>query len=80
MEPFDLIDTQQKAREIYDPKKLFELWEEICQRFERHEIGIYELDEMKDVIWPSLQQLAVLRRAVNDQPGRPAKFRRRKTG
>jgi hypothetical protein len=41
MEPFDLIEMQNKAREIFDPKKLFELWEEICQLYERHEIGEY---------------------------------------
>ena len=80
MESFDLIEFQQKARETYDPKKLFELWEDVCQRYERHEIGEYELEEMKEVIWPSLQQLATLRRIVNG-PARKAKVaRRRKTG
>lgn len=80
MEPFDLIEMQQKAREIYDPKKLFELWEEICLRYERHEIGEYEMEEMKEVIWPTLQQLSSLRRAMNGQPAHAARMRRRKTG
>jgi hypothetical protein len=82
MEPFDLIEMQQKARETFDPKKLYELWEEICQMYERHEIGEYELDEMKEVIWPTLQQLASLRRAMVDeqQPARAGRTRRRKTG
>ncbi len=68
MEPFDLIEYQKKAREICDPKALFELWEEVCKLYERKEIGSYELDEMKVVIWPSLTQLAALRRMVNGQP------------
>lgn len=68
MEPFDLIECQQKARTTADPKKLFELWEECCRRYERSEIGRYELDEMKDVIWPSLQALASLRKIINDEP------------
>lgn len=65
MEPFDLIEFQQKAREITDPRKLFELWEDCCRRYERNEIGTYELDEMKDVIWPNLQALASLKRIIN---------------
>lgn len=80
MEAFDLIEMQQKARELYDPKKLFEMWEELCKRYERHEIGEYELEEMKEVIWPTLHQLASLRRAVNDQPPRSRRIRPRKTG
>lgn len=67
METFDLIEYQQKARETADPKKLFELWEECCRRYERQEIGRYELDEMKDVIWPSLQALASIRKSINDE-------------
>jgi hypothetical protein len=78
MEPFDLIEMQKQAREIYDPRKLFELWEEICRRYERGEIGEYELEEMKEVIWPTLRQLASLRRAMNNEPSR--RQRRRKTG
>jgi len=68
MEPFDLIEFQQKARETTDPKKLFELWEDCCRRYERNEIGRYELDEMKDVIWPNLQALASLKRIINETP------------
>jgi hypothetical protein len=68
METFDLIEYQQKAREITDPKKLFQLWEDCCRRYERTEIGRYELDEMKDVIWPNLQALASLKRIINDTP------------
>lgn len=80
MESFDLIEFQQKARETYDPRKLFELWEDVCKRYERKEIGEYELEEMKEVIWPSLNQLAALRRIVNG-PSRKVKMaKRRKTG
>lgn len=68
MEPesFDLIEFQQKAREMVDPKRLFELWEDVCRRYERGEIGTYEVDEMKEVIWPMLDALASIRRAVNE--------------
>lgn len=64
---FDLIEFQQRARACDDPKKLFELWEDVCRRYDRNEIGCYELEEMKSVIWPKLQALAALRKMV-DQP------------
>lgn len=80
MDPFDLIEFQQKARETCDPKKLFELWEDVCRRYERQEVGNYELEEMKEVIWPALTQLASLRRIVNGPviPSQKAKFAKRR--
>jgi hypothetical protein len=63
---FELLEFQRLARETCCPRKLFELWENVCERYERNEIGIYELDEMKSVIWPGLKALASLRRAVNE--------------
>ncbi len=65
MEPFDLIEFQQLARQICCPKKLFELWEDVCRRYERHEIGLYEYEEMKEVIWPTLTALSTLRKIVD---------------
>lgn len=64
-EQFDLIEYQQKAREMTCPKKLFALWEEVCYRYDHHEIGRYELEEMKVVIWPNLKALSTLRKIVN---------------
>lgn len=65
-EAFDLLTFQKKAREMCDPKKLFELWEDVCRRYERREIGTYELDEMKDVILPNLKALTQLKHSIND--------------
>jgi hypothetical protein len=62
---FDLLEFQRRARETCCPKKLFEMWEDICRRYERKEIGKYQVEEMKEIIWPSLQALAMLRRCVN---------------
>jgi hypothetical protein len=78
METFDLIEYQQKARETTDPKKLFELWEDCCRRYERAEIGRYELDEMKDVIWPNLQALASIKRIINEMPADVPRSKKRK--
>jgi len=63
---FDLLEFQQRARELCCPKKLFSLWEDVCRRYDRREIGEYELEEMKEVIWPSLKALATIRNSVND--------------
>jgi hypothetical protein len=75
-----LIEYQRKGRELCCPRKLFELWEEVCDRYERREITIYDLEEMKEVIWPNLQALATLRRIVNspdEQPSRKPVRRKR---
>ena len=68
MEPFDLIEHQERARQTCDPKKLFQMWEDVCRRYEHKEIGFNELEEMKSVIWPGLSALTTLRRMVNATP------------
>ena len=65
IEAFDLLEFQKRARESCDPKKLFELWEEVCRRYDKGEIGIYELEEMKEVVLPHLKALAGLQRSIN---------------
>ena len=77
IEAFDLLQFQQRARETCCPKKLFELWEDVCRRYDRKEIGRYELEEMKEVIWPSLEALASLRRSVNAEPLSRRKYRKK---
>lgn len=71
MNYFDLIEFQQRARQMTDPKKLFELLEDCYRRFERGEIGRYELDEMRSVIEPQLQTLAALKRNINGEEAPP---------
>gem|GEM_PF-580316 len=66
IEPFDLLEFQRRARETCCPKTLFELWEDVCRRYDSHQIGPYQFEEMKDAIWPNLNALAMLRRAIND--------------
>jgi len=77
IETFDLLEFQQQARELCCPKRLFELWEDVCKRYERREIGLYDLEEMKEVIWPTLMALAVIRRMVNGIGSKPKKAKRR---
>jgi len=65
---FSLIEFQEKAQEMSSPKKLFELWAEVCRYYDRGQIGKYELDEMKSQIWPRLHRMAAIRLLV-DAPG-----------
>ena len=62
---FNLIAYQEEVRQISSPKKLFELWAEICRHYDRGHISKYELDEMKSLIWPILHRLDSLRSVVN---------------
>ena len=70
IDTFNLLDYQQKARDLLCPKKLFLLWEEVCRLYDHGEIGEYEFEEMKEVIWPSLKTLSALRRTIDavEQP------------
>lgn len=65
-EPFELLAFQKKARESCCPKTLFELWEDVCRRYDRRQISEYEFEEMKEAIWPHLNALAALKRAINE--------------
>ena len=66
MKSFDLIEYQRDARSRKQPRELFELWEDVCRKYDRGIIGSYELDEMKAVIWPNLQALTALQKEVDD--------------
>jgi len=64
MRRFDLIEFQREARECKLPGALFQLWEEVCKFYDSGLIGTYELDEMKEVIWPNLKALCALRSEI----------------
>lgn len=65
MASFDLIEFQSTARNTNSPKKLFELWEEVCKRYDRGQIGVYQLEEMKSAIWPRIHQLSDIKSVVD---------------
>jgi hypothetical protein len=79
IDTFDLVEYQQKARELLCPKKLYDLWEDVCRRYDRQEIGHYEFDEMKEVIWPHLKSLSSLRRIIDGAPAKAPSKRKKAT-
>lgn len=62
---FDLIEWQQMAREMIKPEELFKFWEKINKMYLSNQIGRYELDELKDVIFERLAQLNNIKKEVN---------------
>jgi hypothetical protein len=78
MNTFNLVEYQQKAKDMLCPQKLFRLWEEVCLYYDREEIGPYELEEMKEIIWPTLLALASLRKIVDGHDDKPQRNVRRR--
>ncbi len=60
VERFDLPELQQEARETKSAKGLFLLWDKVCVCYDRGQIGKYELEEMRDVVWSQMENLVSL--------------------
>ena len=64
---FDLIETQQKVREIACPKLLFELWERFSCAYDRKELSKYILDEMQSVVWEQFRRISATEMRAGDR-------------
>lgn len=62
---FDLFEYRRKASNLVMPNELFNLWEEVCRYYDRGEISRQELDEMRALICPTLESLAVLKKLID---------------
>jgi hypothetical protein len=67
MDTFDLIDSQNKARQIASPRELLEVWEAVSRLYVRQKIARYDLDEMKATVWEQFRRIRVLKR-LKDNP------------
>jgi|AGTN01.1.fsa_nt_gi hypothetical protein len=65
-ETFDLIRYQREARSAGSARDLFFLWDQVCGFYERGKITRHELEEIKDVIWPSMASIKSLRSLVDE--------------
>lgn len=63
---FDLCEAQQNARELKTPQDLYLLWEHVLALKEKGLVGQYEVDEMKDVIFPALKKASILQKDLNE--------------
>jgi hypothetical protein len=63
---FDLIRYQREARSAGSARDLFFLWDQVCSFYDHGQITRHELDEVKDVIWPSMKSITSLRTLVDD--------------
>jgi hypothetical protein len=66
---FDRFEYRRKASALLKPKELFNLWEEVCRFYDRGEITVHELEEMRELIWPTLHTLALLRKMIDGEKG-----------
>lgn len=61
---FDLPECQQEVRETKSAKHLFLLWDKVCGYYDRGNIGKYELEEMRDVVYSQMNELVTLQSAI----------------
>lgn len=61
---FDLPELQQEARETKSAKSLFLLWDNVCASYDKGQIGKYELEEMRDVVWSQMENLVSLQSMI----------------
>lgn len=62
---FDLIEWQEMAKDMVKPEELFEFWEKINKMYLKNQIGKYELDEMRDVIFDRLAWLSAIKADIS---------------
>jgi len=61
---FDLPEYQQEVRETKSAKHLFLIWDKVCSYYDRGNIGKYELEEMRDVVYSQMNNLVTLQSAI----------------
>jgi hypothetical protein len=59
---FDLVEFQRNVRESHDPVVIYRTWESVCNRYDAREIGSYEFEEMKEVVFARLHVLNDLKK------------------
>jgi len=64
VERFDLPEYQQEVREAKSAKTLFALWDKVCTYYDRGQIGKYELEEVRDLVWEQMNSLVKLQSAI----------------
>jgi len=62
---FDLIQYQHDARTLTTPQSVFQMWEEVCCKYEVGMIAQNEWEELKDTLWSVLAQTSKLQRQID---------------
>ncbi len=66
-ERFDLLKHEKMIKDSYTPRGLYYVWEEILTLYDRGVIGAYELDNLRDLFTPKMEQLVALERQLGGQ-------------
>lgn len=62
---FDLIQYQHEARNLTTPQSVFQMWEDVCRKYELGTIGLNEWEELKDTLWAVLAETSKLQRQID---------------
>jgi hypothetical protein len=54
---FDLIRVQQLVRETNSPAKLYSIWCDTLNSFEKRQISWFHVEEVRDLIYPAIARL-----------------------
>jgi hypothetical protein len=62
---FDLIQYQRDARTLTTPQSVFQMWEDVCRKYEVGVIAPNEWEELKDTLWSHLAETSKLKRQID---------------
>jgi len=62
---FDLIQCQREARTLTTPQSVFQMWEDVCRKYEVGMIAQNEWEELKDTLWSHLAETSKLQRQID---------------
>ncbi len=62
---FDLIQYQRDARTLTTPQSVFQMWEDVCRKYEVGAIALNEWEELKDTLWSVLAVTSKLQRQID---------------
>ena len=63
---FDLIQYQHEARTLTTPQSAFQMWEDVCRKYEAGMIAQSEWEELKDTLWSMLAETSNLQRQIDN--------------
>lgn len=62
---FDLVYEQEMIRDIFDPKKLYNVWESYNISYRDGKIGKYELEELKESVFAQFKKIEAAKSALD---------------
>lgn len=64
IKPFDLLEQLTLARECTSPEKLYKIWDACLNRYDRRQVSLYQVEELKEVIYPLMTKLMDIKKSL----------------